>query len=503
MHRCARSGALLVIIGLIAVMSLGLLAYAVKTGAPLRYDDERQYVDIAKNLRDGQGFELNGSPTAYRPPAWPVLLAVFLAFGLPVFLLSVISASAMIAAAVVAAVLGVKISRNSWGALAGVAVLAYPVNIYTAVTLYPQAFATLLVVTLWLVALLITDDRAVQARRRAVLYLVLGLVASLLSLSVPTLAFTGLAVVVWVVFVARGDRIRAAAYAFSALFAPIVVWSVRNIVTLGAPVPLSTSTGLNLLIGNNPTATGSSGVAVDISGPLRTASTMSEVERDAFLRRSALDWVIHHPFDSIVLYGAKVANYFSPYNEPVTASEGSTAQRLIAYLSCAVLVLLVLTRLLLHRRLPIGPTERLFLGLFLVNAFVMAVFFTRTRFRQPLDSILLVEAAVAVAVIIGLISASRTNPGPDDDPSPLQGTSCETELLAAEASPPGAGEHAQGEGDVVHDVPAKQAARFANQPIHPLKPQPLDHDRCAADLPRRHRDGPAGSHEPHRGELGP
>ena len=126
---------------------------------------------------------------------------------------------------------------------------------------------------------------------------------------------------------------------------------------------------------------------------------------------------------TIVLYGAKVANYFSPYNEPVTASEGSTAQRLIAYLSCALLVLLVLTRLLLRRRLPIGPTERLFL----VNAFVMAVFFTRTRFRQPLDSILLVEAAVAVAVIIGLISASRTKPGPDDDPSPLQDTSCETE----------------------------------------------------------------------------
>jgi hypothetical protein len=420
MQRRAHSGALLVIIGLIAVMSLGLLAYAVKTGAPLRYEDERQYIDIAQGLRNGHGFELNGSPTAYRPPAWPVLVAVFLRLGLPLSLLSLIPAGAMIAAAAVAAVLGVKVSRSSWGALAGVAVLAYPVNIYTAVTLYPQAFATLLVVTLWLVALLITDDGAVQARRRASLYLVLGLVASLLSLSVPTLAFTGLAVVVWVVFAVRGDRIRAALYGFSALFAPIVVWSIRNIMTLGAPVPLSTSGGLNLLIGNNPTATGSSGVAVDISGPLRTASRMNEVQRDAYLRQSALDWVIHHPFDSITLYAAKVANYFSPYNEPVTASEGSNAQRLIAYVSFALLVLLVLTRLFLRRRLPLCPTERLFLGLFLVNAFVMAVFFTRTRFRQPLDNILLVEAAVAIAVIIGLISANRRNPGPGDDPSLLQ-----------------------------------------------------------------------------------
>ena len=329
-------------------MSLGLMAYALKTGIPLRYVDEEDYVGIATSLRNGQGFELNGSPTAYRPPAWPIVLAIFMWLGLPVSLLSAIPALAMITAAVVAAAVGVRVSRSPWGTLAGVAVLVYPVNIYTATTLFPQAFATLLVVTLWLVALVICDDRAAQTRHRPALYLILGLVASLLALSVPTLAFTGLAAVAWVVFAVRGDRLRAAAYTFSALLAPIAVWTVRNMLTLGAPILLSTSTGANLLIGNNPTATGSSGLDVDISGPEHTASTMGEVDRDAFLRRSALDWITHHPLDSIMLYAAKVANYFSPYNEPTTASEGSTAQRLMAYLVCAVLVLLVLTRLLLR-----------------------------------------------------------------------------------------------------------------------------------------------------------
>jgi hypothetical protein len=37
----------------------------------------------------------------------------------------------------------------------------------------------------------------------------------------------------------------------------------------------------------------------------------------------------------------------------------------------------------------------------------MAVFFTRTRFRQPLDNILLIEAAIAVVLIINLIHARR------------------------------------------------------------------------------------------------
>jgi hypothetical protein len=40
----------MVIIGLITVMSLGLMANALKTGAPMRYADEQQYVDIATSL---------------------------------------------------------------------------------------------------------------------------------------------------------------------------------------------------------------------------------------------------------------------------------------------------------------------------------------------------------------------------------------------------------------------------------------------------------------------
>jgi hypothetical protein len=395
------------VVVLIALMSCGLMAYALKTGTPLRYSDERQYVDIAMSIRDGQGFELNGQPTAYRPPAWPMLLAGFLAIGLPASLLSAVSAGAMIAAAAAAAAIGVRISRSWWGALAGVAVLAYPLNIYSSVTLYPQAFATLLVLLLWLLALMVADGRVTQSRRSPTLYLLLGSVASLLALSVPTLAFTGLCVVAWTTYAVRGDRVRAASYGFSALVVPIALWTLRNILTLGAPIPLSSSTGVNLLIGNNPSATASSGVDVDITEPLRVASNMTEVDSDAFLRESALEWITHHPLDAIALYAAKIANYFSPYNAPVTATEGGNALRLIAYLSCAVLVALVLARLLLRKQLPVGATERVFLGLFLVNAPVMAVFFTRIRFRQPLDNILVIEAALAIVVIVNLLVARR------------------------------------------------------------------------------------------------
>jgi hypothetical protein len=411
-QRHVRASSLLAIGTVMGLMSIGLIAYAMNIGVPLHYADEHQYLEIAANLTNGRGFELDGLPSAYRPPVWPAVLAFFLWLGVPVSALSVVPASAMISAAVAASVLGVRLTRSRWGALAGVAVLAYPLNIYTAVTLYPQALATFLVMILWLIAVVIQQG---PERGSALHYVGLGLSASFLALSVPTMAFTGVVVVAAVVFAARGDRVRAASYSGVAVVAPIAAWTLRNVFVLGAPIPLSTSTGVNLLIGNNATATGTSGVDVDISGPLNAAYDMTEVERDEFLRSTALDWIRDHPLDSVMLYVAKVANYFSPYNEPVTASGGAPTQRMVAYVSFAVLVILVLARIYFRRRLPIGYTERVFLALFIVNAFVMAVFFTRTRFRQPLDNILVIEAAVAIVVFIGLVSARKIRTHGEND----------------------------------------------------------------------------------------
>ena len=77
---------------LIGILSLGLIAYAAKSGTPLRYTDEKDYVELARNLRDGNGFVLNGQPNAYRPPAWPLVIAGYLLLGLPESTLSIVPA---------------------------------------------------------------------------------------------------------------------------------------------------------------------------------------------------------------------------------------------------------------------------------------------------------------------------------------------------------------------------------------------------------------------------
>lgn len=391
------------ILSILLVLSIFLILYAVLTGTPMRYLDERDYVEIANNLYHGRGFLLHGRPTAFRPPAWPVTLAAFLPLGIQ---LSVVSTIFMIGAALSAAILGMKLSHSEWGSLAGIAVLCYPLNIYTSVLLYPQAFATFLLIALWVIFSIVAEGTTKGAKRRALWHVALGLIAALLALSVPILAFTSVTVIAWTIFATRKDRPRVAIYSLLGFTIPIGLWTARNIAVLGAAVPLSTSGGYNLFIGNNPTTTGSSGVAANIHDAPQIA-TMSEIGRDEFYRNLALRWIVEHPFDSLALYLAKLVNYFSPYNQPITPVEGGSIQRIIAYFSFGLLLSCILIRIVFLKWLPFAATEILFLGIFLANAFVMAIFFTRTRFRQPLDNILVVEAVVTLVIGVSLIQRRR------------------------------------------------------------------------------------------------
>ncbi|MGW5301118.1 hypothetical protein ACWEQV_23020 [Rhodococcus aetherivorans] len=383
-----------------------IVALAAASSTPV-YSDEREYLEIATNLANGAGYSLDGSATAYRPPTWPLILAAATAVHMRAQYIGMIPAFCLVAAAVIAALLGARIVGHGLGMLAGAAVLLYPLNVYTAATLYPQALATAILLALWLVASRSADGTPAAMSRRTCV--VSGLLAAALALAVPTMIFSAVVVVLWTWWHQPGlrDRIRSAVLIGLCAVLPILAWSVRNETVIGSPVAFSTSSGLNLLWGNNENATATSGVAADIGSYIQGAEGLGEVEADDYFRRSAVEWITTHPGDATVLYGQKVLNYFSPYNQPATEGQGGTLEMAVAWASFAVAVALVCVRVLLRRRAPILPSERLFLVLFVANAPLMAVFFTRTRFRQPLDNILIVEAAVAVAVLILAFTRGR------------------------------------------------------------------------------------------------
>ncbi|KQR96253.1 hypothetical protein ASG12_18860 [Williamsia sp. Leaf354] len=399
---------------LTAFLSLATIAYALKSGYPLRYIDEREYVEIARGLIDGNGYQLKGGPTAYKPPAWPLLLTPLLAVGAPERLLLLIPALLMIVAAVWAGKIASTVSQSRWGWVAAPLMLVYPLNLYIGTTLYPQAIATACLLGLWLACSHIDESRSMSAQQ----CMGAGLIAAVAVLSVPTMVFTVALVGVWIVWkTSPGRRLRTAAITGAAFVVPLAAWAIRNVITLGTFILLSTSSGGNLLYGNNSNATPDSGTAADISTYTSAARDMSPINEQNYYKSQALQWIRENPLDALQLYVGKVANYFNGYNAPASGQTAGTGALLLGWFTFIALVAAVVIRIMLRRYVAIAASEKLFLAIFLLNAPVMAVFFTRTRFRQPLDATLVVEAAIAVAALVVYLAQRRRAEVPIETPS--------------------------------------------------------------------------------------
>ncbi|SNT40571.1 hypothetical protein SAMN05421642_11778 [Rhodococcoides kyotonense] len=389
------------------LVSVSLTVAAMLMHNGVRYHDERVYLELAESVTRGT-YQLGGNETAYRPPAWPIMLAIpvatgtnWIVFGLPLALL--------IAAAIAAGVIAARIAGTLAGIIGCVAVGFYPLSLYTATTLYPQTLALTSLLMMWLVV--VSWETDVSHFHRKIYALAVGIFGAVMSLAVPTLAPTASAVVLLAMVTARRSTLRLGRTFIAVGFVvPFAAWVLRNMVELGHFIPLSTSSGINLLYGNHPNATASSGVDVDINEQRDyvRASGLNEYDRDKFFRQEAIRWIKENPAESVRLYFGKLLNYFSPLSEPATGGTHLPATIGVAVtLVCGILLLLSLFRLLWRGRVPLLRSELWMLAIFFVNAPFMAVFFTRARFRQPLDSILLVESAIALGVILCWLVQTR------------------------------------------------------------------------------------------------
>ncbi|WP_083472474.1 glycosyltransferase family 39 protein [Kibdelosporangium phytohabitans] len=371
----------------VAAVGLSLLlagGYAIMLGNELRYSDEHVYLELTQSLVDGRGFAFGTGATAYRPPGYPFLLLPFhLVSGGNVFVMRLVGVLCLAGAVWFGYLLARRISPVA-GALVAVVTAAYPLFVYTATTLYPQIPALLL--------LLMTFEFGLRARDRWVWAIPSGLSAGLLTITVPSFAPTLLLLVLFV-----GWRARKAIVVLLVAAAIIpVLWCVRNAVVMGSFIPVSTNNGVNLLLGNNPDATGSSGTSVDVSAYERRAKELDldEVGIDKFYSDQAVEWIKANPGAAANLYAAKVAHNFA-YSDTLK-TEGQGASDLLAALSYYPLLALALLRVMVSKRFPLHRVDKLCLWAIVLNVLLLAVFFTRIRFRVPLDELTIILAASTV-----------------------------------------------------------------------------------------------------------
>lgn len=380
-----------IICGIVLILSC-LICF--RSGDQLHFPDEVEYHHLAQSLASGNGFSLeNGSPTTYRPPGYPFFLSLLYRIHPNPF-------TAKLANAFLLAASVWLMCHMSGNALPGIFLLAYPVLLYSASTLYPQTLSgfLLLIITIGLCQREI-PEREISRR----ILLCIGFLLGGLILSVPSFLLTA-PVLAWILF--RNSKspliprlIQVSIFTFSTL-AIVAPWTYRNYKAFDAFIPVSANSGLNLYLGNSPNAGPNTGVNVERSEILETVQDFNEIETDRYYRHQALDWIKSNPLAALKLYTAKSLNYFNFRNELKTASQSSALKDLMMFVTWYPLLGLFVARLFFIHKFPLSPLEKAIYLLVISNVFLSAIFFTRIRFRLPFDQLMILANAIFVGRLL-------------------------------------------------------------------------------------------------------
>jgi 4-amino-4-deoxy-L-arabinose transferase-like glycosyltransferase len=222
--------------GGVFVFALGvrLLYWAVVTPDWVPLSDSAQYLEIAGNIADGEGYasrfpQFEVHPSAFRPPLYPALLAPLQwIFGEALWPGRLLNALLGATTAVLAGVFAARVAGRGAGVAAALAVSLYPSLVANDVVTLSEPIGLVLLLAAMLFAL---DRRPIPA----------GVAVGLLLLTRPNAYLLVVVLAVW--FLARENWKRALVFVGIALVV-VVPWSVRNAVQVGTP-RLTTSDGLS------------------------------------------------------------------------------------------------------------------------------------------------------------------------------------------------------------------------------------------------------------------
>ena len=350
------------------------LAYSiVALGDTLRYPDERDYLDLARHLAAFDGYTFDGiTPTAHRPPGYPVLLAPLVALVDSVHAARALNFAALVLAAHLLAALSVRGALARWqcSSFMLAATFAYPVLYYTAGTLFPQIT----------IALALTLSVALLQRRgnSAVLAALIGaLLAFTAQISPTTLVLVpvalGFALLVrhWSV-----SRVLIMGLAAALVFGG---WFARNVIVLDETILFSKN------------------LAENLDNAVLNLEPLAPGEERA--PKGAIDYALERLGQYVAspaIYLERFVDFFASSNEMNVTAESTSTRDLIMFVTYNALLLAVLCRLLLVRRLPLSAAEWLVLALYLGTALFHALVIPRIRYRVPFDFLLLLPATNAL-----------------------------------------------------------------------------------------------------------
>ena len=283
-------------IALLAILILSrLTAFTLVDGAATTGDPEI-YEKIARSLIAGEGLVFHDPLTgvdfrAMYPPLYPMALAgLGSVFGLGAATYLAANIAIDLGSALLIASIGARLGSAPAGRAAAWLFAIWPAFIMSAP--FAQKESLMLLELLGLVLILMRMERGrLPAWWEGAAF---GLLWALLMLTQPGLAVLP-ALLVLFLLRATGWRsmFRLALFAAPVALATMLPWWIRNYQLLGSFVPLTTTSGIGLWIGNNPDATG--GWVPMPAG----YQGMPEVEMSRRAGREAIQWIAANPIDFV------------------------------------------------------------------------------------------------------------------------------------------------------------------------------------------------------------
>lgn len=300
--------------------------------------DALEYHLLAKSLATGNGYVLAGSEShagfpgilkAYRPPGFPFLLAaVYYIFGSKVLAGQILQALLETLQCFLLYLIGRRLFSPLIGLTAATFWAAYPISILQSNFLMAEPlFGCLLLASL----AIIFSSRFTGTMSLAVI----GILWGWATLIKPFMILAPFLLVLWMMRnkVSIKETVRASVILITVMGCIIVPWIVRNMKVLHTPL-ITTSTGFNLWIGNNPNASG----AYRFQSENNSFTSISdEVERDRQAFALAWQFISSRPLNFLLLIPQKLAYLFSsesPFamylaNRPLTNAEKPYAKQYV------------------------------------------------------------------------------------------------------------------------------------------------------------------------------
>ena len=286
---------------LLAISAAGLLLrVAASFMFPLApANDHEMFYRLAASVAAGDGYAWQGRPTAFFPPGMPLLLAlVFGAFGtgpIQAKVLGLVTGAALVP---VSYWFARRVSCEAVARWTSVLVALEPTLVVYSVTIGYESLLSVLVMC-WSAL----TERAGRDERIGVRRLVaLGLISGAGTLIKPIcLLLPALSLVTWAGRRSWPRAVGRAALVTVVMAAVVTPWTLRNWMSLGHPVAVSTNGGVVLYAANRD---GSDGLGTYVP-PL--PGETDEVSRDTIRRRAAIEWIVSHPVQFAALGVEKAA----------------------------------------------------------------------------------------------------------------------------------------------------------------------------------------------------